>query len=80
MESLDGKCELCGTDIRYVFLVSIEGWPTMEVGEICCDNLTSSEMASNHLDSVKRYESRRRTFVASKRWKAIKDDVAKLVK
>lgn len=78
LEALDGECELCGTDIRYVFLVQIEGWPALEVGEICCDNLTSSQLASNHMDSVRRYESRRRTFIGSARWKLVADGGSEL--
>lgn len=42
----------------------------MEVGEICCDNLTSTELASDHMESLRRYLSRRKRFVSSKRWTA----------
>jgi hypothetical protein len=31
---LNGTCELCGTSIRYVFYVSHEKWPTLEVGTV----------------------------------------------
>jgi hypothetical protein len=65
---LDGACDLCGTSIRYVFLVQVPGWPSMEVGEMCCDNLTCTEVASNHMESVRRFEDRKKRFVASKRW------------
>lgn len=65
---LSGLCEYCGTEIRYVFIVHHPKWRTMEVGEICCDNLTSTTLASNLMESQRRYLSRRRTFVASRRW------------
>lgn len=65
---LSGTCEYCGNEIRYVFLVHHPKWRTLEVGEICCDNLTSTTLASNHMESQRRYLNRRRTFVASKRW------------
>lgn len=65
---LDGSCELCGQEIRYVFAVHHPKWGTMEVGEICCDHLTDTTLASNLMESQRRYLSRRRTFVSSSRW------------
>jgi len=65
---LCGTCELCGTELRYVFLIHHENWPSMEVGEICCDHLTCSDIASNHMESVRRYNDRRKRFVSSPRW------------
>lgn len=65
---LDGICECCGKEIRYSFLVSHPDWVTIEVGETCCDNLTSSRAASDLLDSRRRYHSRLKRFVSSKRW------------
>jgi hypothetical protein len=67
--SLAGSCECCGTDIRYSFLVSHPNWPSMEVGEVCCDHLTSSEVATNFMESKRRYASRLKRFVSSVRWK-----------
>lgn len=68
---LSGLCEYCGTEIRYAFLVQHAKWRTMEVGEICCDNLTSTTLASSEMESQRRYLSRRKTFVSSKRWKSM---------
>ncbi|WP_444905433.1 HNH endonuclease [Microbulbifer sp. SSSA008] len=62
---LCGTCELCGSAIRYVFYVSHENWPTMEVGTVCCDNLTGTETAS----ALRRKEDRRAKFINSPRWK-----------
>jgi hypothetical protein len=62
----DGECELCGTAIRYVFPVYRSKWGTMEVGEVCCDHLTSSDYATNEM----RYVRRRTRFVFSRRWDA----------
>jgi hypothetical protein len=63
-----GECECCGMDIRHVFLITHDRWRPMEVGTDCCDNLTCSEIASNHVDSIVRYRKRRSTFIASPRW------------
>lgn len=63
---LDGNCDLCGTQIRYVYLVDHPKWFPMEVGEICCDKLTSTTIATEHgrfLESIA-------TFLGSKRWSA----------
>jgi len=68
LEEPIGKCELCGTSIRYVFFVQHEKWPSLEVGEICCDHLTSTTAASDHMDSLRRFESRQKRFIQSKRW------------
>lgn len=65
---LNGTCECCGTAIRYVFLVQHPNWRTMEVGEVCCDNLTSSSVATNFMESQRRYQDRLKRFVSSKRW------------
>lgn len=66
---LIGECELCGNSIRHVFFVQHEKWPSLEVGETCCDHLTDTTEAGDHMDSVRRLESRRQRFIQSKRWK-----------
>lgn len=66
--SLDGECELCGTELRYVFLVQHDKWPSMEVGEICCDHLTETREASDFTASRRKMLDRRKTFVSSPRW------------
>jgi hypothetical protein len=65
---LDGTCELCGTELRFVFVIHHQKWPTMEVGTDCCDNLTSTSLASNLMESQLRFQKRRKTFVSSVRW------------
>ncbi len=67
---LSGTCEKCGSSIRYVFIIHHENWGTLEVGTYCCDNLTDSNIASNMIESVKSYESRKERFIYSKRWKS----------
>jgi len=52
-----------------VFLVHHPKWRALEVGEICCDNLTETTLASNLMESQRRYLTRRKTFVSSSRWK-----------
>ena len=61
---LDGECERCGTPIRYVFPIYHPKWGTMEVGEFCCDDLTSTTFAT---EDRKRIERRAR-FASSTRW------------
>jgi hypothetical protein len=73
---IDGSCEYCGTAIRYVFLVQHEKWPALEVGEICCDNLTATTFASDCMDSNRRFLDRRKRFVSSSRWTVNKHGVA----
>lgn len=65
---LIGTCELCGASIRYVFTIHHENWGTMEVGTVCCDNLTDSTIASNKMESNTKYVGRRRRFLNSVRW------------
>lgn len=66
---LIGECELCGTDLRYLYLVQHPKWPAMEVGTDCCDNLTGSLEASEHLDGYKKRADKVKRFVSSPRWK-----------
>jgi hypothetical protein len=73
LEELSGECELCGNSIRYVFFVQHSKWPTLEVGETCCDHLTDTTAASDHIDSLGRSEARRRRFIQSTRWKHARD-------
>lgn len=65
---LSGECDLCGSSLRYVFLVTHENWDPMTVGETCCDHLTGSTAASDHMESQIRLSSRRKRFMMSPRW------------
>ncbi|QAB15670.1 HNH endonuclease [Hydrogenovibrio thermophilus] len=67
---LIGICELCGSSLRHQFFVFHENWGTMEVGTYCCDSLLDTEIASNQVDSKKRYENRKKRFIQSSRWKS----------
>lgn len=69
LEDLDGNCQLCGQAIRYVFHIQHPDWEPMAVGTDCCDSLTGTQLASNHMESIQRFQSRRNRFVSSKRWK-----------
>lgn len=62
---LTGTCELCGTDIRYVFWIQHPHWEPIGVGTVCCDHLTGTEIASERM----RFYSRMGRFVESRRWK-----------
>jgi hypothetical protein len=66
--NLIGECEYCGTAIRYAFYIHHPRWEPLTVGTDCCDNLTGTELASNHMESVNRYRSRRTRFLSSSRW------------
>jgi len=68
---LTGTCENCGASIRYVFTIHHENWGTIDVGTICCDNLTDSTIASNLMESNNKYVGRRNRFLNSIRWKQI---------
>jgi hypothetical protein len=68
---LVGNCELCGTDIRYVYAISHSKWGSMAVGTDCCDRLTETTEASEfHVRYTKIVDMRKR-FVGSKRWKPL---------
>ena len=65
---LSGRCDCCGTALRHLFLISHPNWNTMEVGAQCCDNLTDTHEASNHMESRRRYADRLKRFVSSTKW------------
>ena len=66
---LNGNCELCGTQLRYLYLVQHPNWPAMEIGTDCCDKLTGSSEASEHLDTHKKRTDKLKRVVASPRWR-----------
>ena len=66
---LIGTCENCGTSIRYVYHIGHKNWGFMQVGTLCCDNLTDTEIASNNSEAKNRYRNRKARFIKSKRWK-----------
>jgi hypothetical protein len=61
---LSGECDLCGTELRYEFLIEHPKWFPMIVGTHCCDTLTGSDAASQ----IRREKERLTRFIASKRW------------
>lgn len=64
-----GECELCGTNLRYVFAIQHLNWGAMAVGTDCCDRLTLTNEASEYHEArLKRAEMLKR-FINSKRWK-----------
>ncbi len=66
---LNTSCELCGTSLRYVFTVHHRHWEPLNVGTNCCDHLTGTKIASEHMNSKNRYEERLKRFQESSRWK-----------
>lgn len=69
LEDLIGACEYCGTQIRYVFYIHHPSWEPMAVGTYCCDHLTGTQLASDHMESLHRFNSRQSRFLSSSRWK-----------
>lgn len=67
--SPDGVCDLCGTEIRYVFMIDHADWHPMEVGEVCCDTLTSTTDATQKMSAVRSLSKRRRRFVDARQWR-----------
>lgn len=65
LEELGANCELCGTELRYVFFIAHDRWGQMEVGTVCCDMLTGLDMARQ----IRKREERKKRFVNSPRWK-----------
>ncbi|WP_347257917.1 HNH endonuclease [Methylocaldum sp.] len=68
---LIGDCDWCHTAIRYVFTVHHPHWEPLAVGTVCCDNLTSTQVATDIMESHKRYASRLNRFLSSPRWKKV---------
>lgn len=68
---LIGTCENngCGASIRYCFTIFHANWGTLQVGTVCCDHLTGTEIASNFKESKIKFDSRQFRFINSKRWK-----------
>jgi uncharacterized protein YciI len=71
--NLDGNCELCGTEIRYVYAIEHASWGAMAVGTDCCDKLTQTSEASEHHEKYIKAIDAKKRFVASKRWKVLSD-------
>lgn len=67
---LTGNCELCGTEIRYVYAIEHPTWGAMAVGTDCCDKLTGTTDASDYHDRLVKQREKRRRFIDSPRWKA----------
>lgn len=65
------NCELCGTDIRYVYAITHPNWGSMAVGTDCCDRLTGTTDASEHHERYTKVIDMRKRFVGSKRWKPL---------
>lgn len=69
--ALIGECEYCGNLLRYTFCIYHRSWGTIEVGTICCDNLTDSLLASNARETQTKFKGREHRFINSKRWELV---------
>lgn len=63
-----GNCDYCGTEVRHVFMIHHSKWIALEVGEICCDNLTSTHAATAYMHERRRFLERQKRFVS--RWRS----------
>ena len=66
---LSGNCELCGTELRYIFAIEHPNWGAMAVGTDCCDRLTMTTEASEYHDRYIKLVDMRKRFVGSSKWK-----------
>lgn len=66
---LSGNCELCGTELRYIFAIEHPSWGAMAVGTDCCDKLTMTTEASEYHDRYIKLVNMRKRFVGSSKWK-----------
>ena len=73
-----GTCEYCGHSIRYVFLIRHPRWRLMEVGIICCNQLTSSETATHNIESQRCYSDKLKRFISSKKWTLLSNGICKI--
>jgi hypothetical protein len=64
-----GTCDLCHSELRYVFFVQHPRWEPMGVGTVCCDTLTGTPIASDK----RKYENRLKRFINSEQWIAEAD-------
>lgn len=62
--SLDGECELCGTELRYLHTVYHPSWGSLDVGTICCDTLTGTTQASE----ARKKRTRLNRFIKHEKW------------
>jgi hypothetical protein len=67
----DGHCDYCNTEIRHVYMIQHQKWATLEVGEICCDNLTTTNFATSHMKERRRFLERQKRFTSH--WKVDAD-------
>lgn len=79
LEDLSGNCDLCGANLRYLYLVHHPKWPAMEVGTDCCDHLTGNTSASEFNDDYVKKREKRRRFTSSPRWKKEDDNTISIV-
>lgn len=73
LEDLSGRCEVCATELRHVFLVYHRAWGYLNVGTDCCDRMTGSPVGSD----IERSLARRARFVDSPRWHTTRRGVSR---
>jgi len=67
---LVGSCELCGTELRYVYAIAHPQWSALAVGTDCCDKLTGNTIASEYHENYLKMCDKRKRFVDSPKWKS----------
>jgi hypothetical protein len=73
LDGLDGNCELCSTEIRYVHNLVHPKWGNLAVGCECADLLTNLTTASERQKEAEARVRRRQCFVSSRRWRQLDD-------
>ncbi len=66
---LSGNCDKCNEPIRYVYSVGHPRWHVMEVGVVCCDKLTNTQLASEDDKRRRSFNERKKTFISSTKWR-----------
>ncbi|MGB6229109.1 MAG: hypothetical protein WBF53_03155 [Litorimonas sp.] len=66
---LDGECERCGNDIRYVYTVWHQSWGYLDVGVDCCEDMTQSE----EFNEARKRKNRKTRFMSTKNWEQFQD-------
>lgn len=64
-EEVCEECDLCGTEIRYGFIVDHKDWEPMQVGTVCCDFLTGETMAMKIRKEIAKHGGRIEAFCKS---------------
>lgn len=63
------QCDLCGQDLRYVYILYHPNWGFIRVGCECADKLTNNDNVKLRNIEIEKRAKRIKTFVDSPKWK-----------